>query len=85
MQFAQRLQPLKSNVFADMDTAKAKALAAGVPIVDLSLGSSDLPAEAHVIEAIAQSLKDPLTHGSTQETLPCCSIRVIPPMPEEFT
>ncbi len=63
MQFAQRLQPLKSNVFADMDTAKAKALAAGVPIIDLSLGSSDLPAEAHVIEAIAQSLKDPRTHG----------------------
>ena len=63
MQFAQRLQPLKSNVFADMDTAKAKALAADVPIIDLSLGSSDLPAEAHVIEAIAQSLKDPRTHG----------------------
>ncbi len=63
MQFAQRLQPLKSNVFADMDTAKAKALAAGVATIDLSLGSSDLPAEAHVIEAIAQSLKDPRTHG----------------------
>ena len=63
MEFAQRLQPLKSNVFADMDTAKTKALAAGVPIIDLSLGSSDLPAEAHVIEAIAQSLKDPRTHG----------------------
>ncbi len=63
MQFAQRLQPLKSNVFADMDTAKAKALAAGVPLIDLSLGSSDLPTEAHVIEAIAQSLKDPRTHG----------------------
>ncbi len=63
MQFAKRLQPLQSNVFADMDKAKAKALAAGRQLIDLSLGSSDLPAEAHVVEAIAQSLHDKSTHG----------------------
>ncbi|TAF03993.1 MAG: LL-diaminopimelate aminotransferase [Nostocales cyanobacterium] len=63
MQFAKRLQPLKSNVFADMDTAKAVAVAAGKELIDLSLGSSDLPAEHHVIEAIAKSLYDPSTHG----------------------
>ncbi|MBE9053910.1 LL-diaminopimelate aminotransferase [Nostocales cyanobacterium LEGE 11386] len=63
MQFAKRLQPLQSNVFADMDKAKAVALSAGRQLIDLSLGSSDLPAQAHVIEAIAQSLDDPSTHG----------------------
>jgi aspartate/methionine/tyrosine aminotransferase len=63
MQFANRLQPLQSNVFADMDRAKAVALAAGRQLIDLSLGSSDLPAESHVIEAIAQSLHDRSTHG----------------------
>ncbi|MCC5662799.1 LL-diaminopimelate aminotransferase [Nostoc sp. CHAB 5784] len=63
MEFAKRLQPLQSNVFADMDRAKAIALAAGREVIDLSLGSSDLPAEAHVIEAIAQSLGDRSTHG----------------------
>ncbi|MEH1768351.1 LL-diaminopimelate aminotransferase [Nostoc sp.] len=63
MQFAKRLQPLQSNVFADMDRAKAVALAAGRQVIDLSLGSSDLPAESHVIEAIAQSLSDRSTHG----------------------
>jgi aspartate/methionine/tyrosine aminotransferase len=63
MQFANRLQPLKSNVFADMDTAKTIALAAGRELIDLSLGSSDLPVENHVIEAIAQSLHHPSTHG----------------------
>ncbi|WP_152590760.1 LL-diaminopimelate aminotransferase [Nostoc sphaeroides] len=63
MQFAKRLQPLQSNVFADMDRAKAIALAGGREVIDLSLGSSDLPAEAHVIEAIAQSLGDRSTHG----------------------
>jgi aspartate/methionine/tyrosine aminotransferase len=46
-----------------MDTAKTIALAAGRELIDLSLGSSDLPVENHVIEAIAQSLHDPSTHG----------------------
>jgi len=63
MQFANRLEPLRSNVFADMDQAKARAKAAGRQLIDLSLGSSDLPAQEHVLAAIAQSLPDPSTHG----------------------
>jgi aspartate/methionine/tyrosine aminotransferase len=62
MQFAKRLEPLRSNVFADMDRAKARARAAGQDVIDLSLGSSDLPAAKHVIGAIAESLPNPLTH-----------------------
>jgi aspartate/methionine/tyrosine aminotransferase len=63
MQFAKRLQPLQSNVFADMDSSKAKALMSGQQLIDLSLGSSDLPASKDVIEAIAKSLHDRSTHG----------------------
>ncbi|WP_414566355.1 MULTISPECIES: LL-diaminopimelate aminotransferase [unclassified Anabaena] len=63
MQFAKRLQPLQFNVFADMDKAKAVALSAGRQLIDLSLGSSDLPAQGHVTAAIARSLDDPSTHG----------------------
>lgn len=63
MQFAQRLQPLQANVFADMDQAKAKARALGQEIIDLSLGSSDLSASDHVVAAIETSLHDPSTHG----------------------
>ncbi|KAM3113319.1 LL-diaminopimelate aminotransferase [Phormidesmis sp. 146-33] len=63
MQFATRLNALQANVFADMDRAKAQAKAAGCDVIDLSLGSSDLPTEAHVLAAIAQSLPDPTTHG----------------------
>lgn len=63
MHFADRLAPLRSNVFADMDQAKARAKAAGKDLIDLSLGSSDLPAQPHVLSAIAQSLPDPSTHG----------------------
>jgi aspartate/methionine/tyrosine aminotransferase len=63
MQFAQRLTTLSNNVFADMDGAKALAKASGIEIIDLSLGSSDLPAEPNAIAAIEQSLKDWETHG----------------------
>jgi aspartate/methionine/tyrosine aminotransferase len=63
MQFSQRLKPLKTNVFADMDRAKARARALGQEIIDLSLGSSDLPTPTHVIEAIQSALIDPSTHG----------------------
>lgn len=63
IQLADRLNPLRSNVFADMDQAKAKARAAGQSLIDLSLGSSDLPTPPHILESIAQSLSDPKTHG----------------------
>ncbi|MDJ0636245.1 MAG: LL-diaminopimelate aminotransferase [Xenococcaceae cyanobacterium MO_188.B29] len=63
MEFAQRLKPLAANVFADMDKAKAQAKAKGKEIIDLSLGSSDLPAAEHTIAAIENSLRDRNTHG----------------------
>jgi len=40
MQVAKRLEFLQTNVFADMDRAKARAIAAGRDLIDLSLGSS---------------------------------------------
>lgn len=63
MQFAKRLKPLNFNVFADMDRAKTLAKAAGKNVIDLSLGSSDLPAAAHITDAIANSLSESKTHG----------------------
>jgi aspartate/methionine/tyrosine aminotransferase len=63
IQLAKRLEPLQTNVFADMDRAKAKARSAGRQIIDLSLGSSDLPTPQPVLETIIQSLGDSSTHG----------------------
>ncbi|MDB9313583.1 LL-diaminopimelate aminotransferase [Spirulina sp. CS-785/01] len=65
MQLAQRIKPLQTNVFADMDEAKAIATQSGKEIIDLSLGSSDLPAPKTAIAAIENSLHDPSTHGYT--------------------
>ncbi|MBW4648812.1 MAG: LL-diaminopimelate aminotransferase [Kastovskya adunca ATA6-11-RM4] len=63
MQFAKRLELLQANVFADMDRAKAKARASGRDIIDLSLGSSDLPTSEHVLDAMRDALQDRSTHG----------------------
>jgi aspartate/methionine/tyrosine aminotransferase len=63
MQLAHRLAPLQTNVFADMDRAKARAMKAGQTIIDLSLGSSDLPTPKHVLDAISTALDDTTTHG----------------------
>jgi aspartate/methionine/tyrosine aminotransferase len=63
MQFSQRMKSLSANVFADMDWAKAQARAAGKSIVDLSLGSSDLPVAPHITAEIAKALQDSSTHG----------------------
>ncbi|MGL5835887.1 MAG: aminotransferase class I/II-fold pyridoxal phosphate-dependent enzyme, partial [Waterburya sp.] len=63
MQFAQRLQSVSRNVFADMDRAKTQAKDLGQEIIDLSLGSSDLPVAEKTLEVIAEALKNPDTHG----------------------
>ncbi len=72
MRLADRLDAFGSNVFADMDLAKAQARAQGKTIIDLSLGSSDLPTPAPIIATIAKALEDPDTHGYLlhQGTLP---------------
>jgi aspartate/methionine/tyrosine aminotransferase len=63
MQLANRLQALQSNVFAVMDHAKQLARDSGKDLIDLSLGSSDLPVSPRILDVIAQSLQDPSTHG----------------------
>ena len=63
MQLARRLESLDQNVFADMDYAKNQAKNGGQEIIELSLGSSDLPVESSTIKAIADALDNPDTHG----------------------
>jgi len=65
MRLATRLQGLQANVFADMDRAKQAAVAAGLPLCDLSLGSSDLPVPPHVVAAIQESLQNSRSFGYT--------------------
>lgn len=63
MELAQRIAHLQGNVFADMDKAKADAISQGKEIIDLSLGSSDLPTPPPIIKTISTALQDSSTHG----------------------
>jgi len=63
MQLANRLKFINSNVFADMDRAKTAAEKNGREIIDLSLGSSDLPTSPRILAAISAALQDTDTHG----------------------
>lgn len=56
---AQRLQPLGGNVFDQMDRAKREARRSGLDVIDLSLGSSDLPPPSDSLAAIQSALSDP--------------------------
>ena len=61
--FARRMQPLQSNVFADMDAAKGAAVREGQSLIDLSLGSTDLAPAPEAIAALHQAFDDPSTYG----------------------
>jgi aspartate/methionine/tyrosine aminotransferase len=61
MQLANRLLSFKPNVFAEMDRAKQLARLKGQEIIDLSLGSSDLPVSPRILETIGRSLSDHAT------------------------
>ncbi|XFA73973.1 LL-diaminopimelate aminotransferase [Thermosynechococcaceae cyanobacterium Okahandja] len=63
MILADRLRYFRGNVFDAMDRVKAAVAAAGQSIVDLSLGSADLPVAPHILSAIETSLRDPSTYG----------------------
>ncbi|MBE9223305.1 LL-diaminopimelate aminotransferase [Cyanobacterium stanieri LEGE 03274] len=63
MELSKRIKPLKSNVFADMDQAKSEAVKNGKNLIDLSLGSADLPTPKHILRAIASSLDNSANHG----------------------
>ena len=57
------LRRLPPYVFAELDRLKAVARARGKTLVDLGIGSPDLPIAPGVIEALEAAGRDPITHG----------------------
>lgn len=50
-------------MFATMDVAKAKARSRGLELIDLSIGSSDLPPPKAALAALREATHDPKTYG----------------------
>jgi len=62
MQVAQRLLNTPPYPFAELARLKAKAKAEGVDLIDFGIGDPDQPTPAHIIEAMCEGARDPVTH-----------------------
>ncbi|HYF94117.1 MAG TPA: aminotransferase class I/II-fold pyridoxal phosphate-dependent enzyme [Symbiobacteriaceae bacterium] len=66
----QRLQRLAAAVFATMDDARRRVLAAGLDVINLSIGSPDLPPAEHITEAMIAGIRNPGNYGYPMRDLP---------------
>jgi alanine-synthesizing transaminase len=57
-----RIRRLPPYVFAEVNTAKAKARAAGEDIIDLGMGNPDGPTPPHIVAKLVEAVQDPRTH-----------------------
>lgn len=57
------LRRLPPYVFAELDRLKATARARGATLVDLGIGSPDIPVAPPIIDALAEAARDPSSHG----------------------
>ncbi|MGK7863569.1 LL-diaminopimelate aminotransferase [Falsiroseomonas sp. E2-1-a4] len=57
-----RIRRLPPYVFAEVNSAKAKARAAAEDIVDLGMGNPDCPTPPHIVAKLVEAVADPRTH-----------------------
>ncbi len=57
------LRRMPPYVFAELDRLKADARAGGAELVDLGIGSPDLPIDPSILDALAAAARDPASHG----------------------
>jgi len=62
---SRRARAIPQSVFLLMDRAKQEARSAGLGVIDLSLGSSDLSPPAAALQTLAESLEDRTTYQYT--------------------
>ncbi|MEA3493612.1 MAG: LL-diaminopimelate aminotransferase [Candidatus Margulisiibacteriota bacterium] len=62
MKESDRLQKLPIYLFAQLDKQKAKERANGKDLIDLSIGSPNVPPPKEVVEALVKAVKDPQSH-----------------------
>ena len=57
-----RIRRLPPYVFAEVNSAKAKARSAGEDIIDLGMGNPDSPTPRHIVEKLIETVQDPRSH-----------------------
>jgi alanine-synthesizing transaminase len=57
-----RIRRLPPYVFAEVNSAKARARTAGEDIIDLGMGNPDSPTPRHIVEKLIETVQDPRSH-----------------------
>ena len=57
-----RIRRLPPYVFAEVNTAKARARTAGDDIIDLGMGNPDSPTPPHIVAKLVETVQDPRSH-----------------------
>ena len=57
-----RIRRLPPYVFAEVNTAKARARGAGEDIIDLGMGNPDSPTPGHIVAKLIETVQDPRSH-----------------------
>lgn len=70
LQRPQRLAQLASAVFAAVEAARQRAVARGVDVINLSVGSPDLMPAPHVLAALHAGIDDPRSYPYPMTDLP---------------
>ncbi len=58
----ERVKRLPPYVFAEVNTMKAAARAAGRDIIDFGMGNPDAPTPPHIVEKLVETVRNPRTH-----------------------
>ena len=62
MQIAERLLSVPPYPFAELARLKRKAIEEGVDLIDFGIGDPDQPTPRHIVEALREAARDPVTH-----------------------
>ncbi|UTR11074.1 LL-diaminopimelate aminotransferase [Evansella sp. LMS18] len=60
---SQKMDKFGTSIFSELSNYKKQKLEAGEEIIDLSIGSPDLPPPSFVMEELARQVKDPSNYG----------------------
>jgi alanine-synthesizing transaminase len=61
-----RIKRLPPYVFAEVNSMKAAARAAGDDIIDFGMGNPDSPTPQHIVDKLCETVQDPKTHRYSQ-------------------
>src|SRR3569833_1018919 len=57
-----RIRRLPPYVFAEENSAKARARGAGEDVIDLGMGNPDSPTPPHIVAKLVEAVQDPRAH-----------------------